>query len=142
MSVYNHTPPPPRPFFHGQYLHSSWNTIGASKIGGGNISPGAFRRRVVRYWHWHPLGCVEQSSSENRPRGCDMHRLSYTLVRYKVLSCTKKPLLSSELKEFTAKFLLKAVLGLTKTIGSMISTYSYNKGVQMFRVTRIMNYCT
>ena len=34
---------------------NSWNSVGAKKVGVRNISPRAFRRRVVRYWH--PRGC-------------------------------------------------------------------------------------
>ena len=54
------TPPrlshPSRLIFRGRYLHG-WNIAGAKKVGVGIISPRAFRRRTVRYWHWHPLGC-------------------------------------------------------------------------------------
>ena len=43
------------PISHARYLDSSWNSVGAEKVGVVNISSGAFRRRrVVRYWH--PLG--------------------------------------------------------------------------------------
>ena len=53
-----HHPLPPGPVLHGRYLHSSWNRAGAqNKIGVGTISPRAFRRRIVRYRHWHPLDC-------------------------------------------------------------------------------------
>ena len=31
------------------------DSVGAKKIGVGNFSAGAFRRRIVRFWH--PLGC-------------------------------------------------------------------------------------
>ena len=41
--------------FHARYLHSSWTSAGAKNVGVGNISPRAFRRRIVRYWN--PLGC-------------------------------------------------------------------------------------
>ena len=36
------------------YLHS-WISAGSKKVGVGNISPRAFRRRIVRCWQ--PLGC-------------------------------------------------------------------------------------
>ena len=39
---------PPGPLYHDRYLHSSWNSVGATKVGVGNISPRAFRRRVCR----------------------------------------------------------------------------------------------
>ena len=42
---------PPGPTFHARYLHSSWDSAGAQKVSVGSISPRAFRRRIVRYWH-------------------------------------------------------------------------------------------
>ena len=45
-----------------------YSSAGAGKVGVGCISPRAFRRRVVRCWHCHPIGCREQSSSENHPK--------------------------------------------------------------------------
>ena len=62
-------PPPGR--FHGRYLHSS-DRVGAKKVGIGSISPRAFRRRVVRYWH--PVGCRAIKLGKWPPRGRDIHR--------------------------------------------------------------------
>ena len=50
------TPHPSAPIFHARYLHNC-NSVRAKKVGVEIISPRAFRRRIVRYWHWHPLGC-------------------------------------------------------------------------------------
>ena len=44
-------------------------------VGGGNVSPGAFRRRVVRYWH--PLGC--RAIELGRP---PREGVMYTVVPY------------------------------------------------------------
>ena len=46
---------------------SSVSSVGAKMVGVGKMLPRAFRRRVVGFWY--RLGCVEQSSFENRPRG-------------------------------------------------------------------------
>ena len=35
----------------GRNLRSNWNSAGAEKVGVGNVSLRAFRRRIVRYWH-------------------------------------------------------------------------------------------
>ena len=49
------------PIFQIRYLHSSWNSSGAKKVGAGNISPRACRRRIVPYCH---LLVVEQIGLE------------------------------------------------------------------------------
>ena len=45
------------------------------KVGFRNISPRAFRRCIVRYWH--PLVIVEQSGLGNRPRGAVIYTVVY-----------------------------------------------------------------
>ena len=64
---------------YGRYPHSSWNSsVGAKKDGVGNVSPRTFRRRVVRYVNWHPLGCraieLGKKKRTRTRRGCDTHR--------------------------------------------------------------------
>ena len=62
---------PPGTIFHGRYPRS-WNSVGAKK---GRRWKRAFRRRIVLYRHWHPLGwVVEQSSLEYPPVRCGIHR--------------------------------------------------------------------
>ena len=68
---------PPEPIFRGRYLHS-WDGAGAKKLGVGNISPSAFRKRIVRYWH--PLGCRAIELGKPPPQG----GVIYTVV-YKTL---------------------------------------------------------
>ena len=58
---------PPGPFFHDQHLHS-WNSVDAKNVGVGNISPRAFRRRMISFGIG-TLSVVEQSGVEKRPRG-------------------------------------------------------------------------
>ena len=91
---------PPRPIFHGRYL-DSWNSPSSEKLGVGDTSLRALRRRTVRFWY--PFGLflflflflssggwvrrklklphfprirlvVEHSTLENRPKGGDRHR--------------------------------------------------------------------
>ena len=49
------TPPPWADFPWSITPQLSWNSAGAKRVGVGNVSPRAFRRRFVRCWH--PLGC-------------------------------------------------------------------------------------
>ena len=51
-------------------------------VGGGNVSPRAFRRRIVRYRHWHPLGCRAIELGNTAPWGCHVVICtpSYTVV--------------------------------------------------------------
>ena len=50
------------------YLDISWNNAGAKQTGVGNISPRAFRRRMISFGIG-TLSVVEQSGVEKRPRG-------------------------------------------------------------------------
>ena len=43
---------------------------GAKKIGVGNISPKAFERRIIQYWH--PLDCRAIELGKTAPGGCDI----------------------------------------------------------------------
>ena len=67
-----------------RHLHSSRDTIIVSvpqRVGGGIISPSAFRRRIVRYWHWHPLGCRAIELGNTAPEGVRyIHQPSYTVA--------------------------------------------------------------
>ena len=59
---------PPIIFSMGDISTSSWNSrAGAEKVGGGNVSPRASRRRTVRYRH--PLGCRAIELGKKRPQG-------------------------------------------------------------------------
>ena len=49
------------------------------KVYVGTISPRAFRRRIVRYWHWHPLGCRAIELSKTAQGVCDVH----LVIRYR-----------------------------------------------------------
>ena len=60
---------------------------GDKKVGDGNISPTAFRRRIVRYWH--PLGC----------RAIELEKPSYGGVMYTVVygyPITQQPVMLRE----------------------------------------------
>ena len=72
---------PPRPSFPARYLHSWDNSVGAKKVGAGNISPRAFRRRIVR--SSHPLGCRAIELGKSPEEGVIMwHTPSYTVVGF------------------------------------------------------------
>ena len=66
---------PSGPTFHARYLHGR-NSADAEKVSIGNISPGASRRRIVRYWH--PLGCRAIELGRPPQGGYDIHAPSYT----------------------------------------------------------------
>ena len=71
----HHTITPPWADFPWCRYLNSWNGVGAKKGGVGNITRRAFRRCIVRCWHWHPLGC--QAIELGKPPEwcvCDIHR--------------------------------------------------------------------
>ena len=65
----------PRPIFHARYLHSWKCSVGANKVGVVNISPRAFRRRIVRFWYLPACGAIELGKT---PQG----GVIYTVVLY------------------------------------------------------------
>lgn len=72
---------PPGPIFHGWYIRS-WTSVGAKQVGVGNISPGAFRGRIARWWR--PLGCRAIDLGKKTPQRGVVYTvvpLSYTVPR-------------------------------------------------------------
>ena len=70
MTVYTTLP---WPIFHAGYLYS-WNSGGAKEVVVENVSPGALRRRIIRYWH--PLGCRALDLCKP-PQGCEIQTVVY-----------------------------------------------------------------
>ena len=64
----------PGPIFHARCL-DSWISAPDQKVSVGNISPGAFWRRGVRYWQ--PLGCGA-TELEKPPQGCVIYTVVYS----------------------------------------------------------------
>ena len=96
------------------------NSVGAKKVGVRNISSRAFRRRIVRYWHyWHSLGCRAIDLGKPPQGGviCDTHRR------------IRQPLYD-----------LKACLKLSKT-GAITSSVTRTEAAHMYRTTPYMLYC-
>ena len=77
---------PPGPILLARYLHSSWNSVDAAKLGVGNVSPRAFRRHIVRCWHWHPLACREIELGKPPQGQGVIHTVVYTTLALNIMT--------------------------------------------------------